>query len=87
MVSWFRGFVVSWFRLGYPTFIRLSEIRLNSPMPNPTVVLTNESTCDLSLVIAQLKLPILSLVQNLDGFQTMVGFGNLVSSILGKSEH
>ena len=39
-------------------------------LPNPTLVWTNESTCSLCSVTAQLKLHVLSLVQ------TRVGFGN-----------
>ena len=41
---------------------------------------TNESRCDLSYVITQLKLSVLSLVQ------TTVGFGNLVSLSTKKSK-
>ena len=44
------------------------------------MVWTNESPCDLSYAITQLKLSVLSLVQ------TTVGFGNLVSLSTKKSK-
>ena len=67
-----------WFEIGIwppplpPLYDFLPEIK-KSPQ-------TNESRCDLSYVITQLKLSVLSLVQ------TTVGFGNLVSLSTKKSK-